>query len=58
VEDVVDLPLPEQREVDSERGDDFLNLKGAMIFVVQLFQGSARLDVALVEYYQVSYLIF
>ena len=58
MEDVVDLPLPEQREVDSERGDDFLNLKGAMIFVVQLFQGSARLDVALVEHYQVSYLIF
>jgi len=53
----VDLPLPGQREVNSEWGDDLLDLEGAMIFVVQLLRWSARFDVASIEYYQVSHLV-
>jgi len=57
VEDVVDLPFPEQHEVDRQGGNDFLNLAGAMILVVQLLRRAARFDVAPIEHYQVSYLV-
>jgi len=57
VEDVVDLPFPGQHEPDSQGGDDFLDLEGTMILVVQLLLGMARLDVVSIEHYQVSYLV-
>jgi len=57
VEDVVDLPFPRQREADGERGDDFLNLKGTVVFVVQFLRRAARPNVASAEHDQVSHLI-
>jgi len=36
VEEVVNLPLSRWREVDGEWADDFFDLEGAMIFVIQL----------------------
>ena len=35
MEDVVDLLLLGQCEADGQWGDDFLNLEGTMIFVIQ-----------------------
>ena len=57
MEDVVDLPIPRQREADGERGDDFLDLKRAMVFVVQFLRWSAGFDIPSVEHYQVSHLV-
>jgi len=57
MEDVVDLPIPRQREADSEWGDDFLNLEGTMILVVQLPQGAAGFNIPSAEHHQVSYLV-
>jgi len=57
MEDIVDLPLPRQRETGGERRDDFLNLEGTMIFVVQFSRGSARFDIVSVEHNQISYLV-
>ena len=57
MEDVVDFPFPGQREADGQGRNDFLDLEGAMILVVQLPRGAARFDVAPVEHYQVSYLV-
>ena len=53
----MDLPLPGQREVNSEWGDDLLDLEGAMIFVVQFPRGAACFDIAAIKHYQVSYLV-
>ena len=53
----MDLPIPGQRDSDRQRGDDFFNLEGAMIFVVQLPCGAACFDVASAEHHQVSYLV-
>jgi len=57
MEDIVDLPFSRQREVDGEWGDDFLDLKGTLIFVVQLLCWVTHFDVAAVEHHQVSYLV-
>jgi len=54
----MDLPSPGQRELDTQGGDDFLDLEGTMILVVQFLRGVVRFDVAPVEHYQVSYLIW
>jgi len=53
MENIVYFPFPREREADGERGNDLLDLEGAMIFVVQLFRGSARFDVAATKHYQV-----
>ena len=58
MKDVVDLPFPGQCESDCEGRDDFFHLEGAMILVVQLSGGSARLDIASVEHHQVPDLVF
>jgi hypothetical protein len=34
MEDIMNLPLPREREANGEWVDDFFNLEGAMIFVV------------------------
>ena len=57
VKDVVDLPLSRECESDREWRNDFFELEGDMILVVQLPRRSARLDVAPTKHYQVSYLI-
>ena len=43
--------------MDGEWGDNFLNLEGTMVFMVQFFRGATRFDVAATEHYQVSYLM-
>jgi len=58
MQDVVNLPFPGQCKSNYKGQDDFFHLEGAMILVVQLLGGSARLDVAPVEYHQVSDLGF
>ena len=57
VEDVVNLPFAGKREAYREWRDDFLDLEGTMIPVVQLLRGTACFDVVAVEHYQVSYLV-
>jgi len=57
VEDVVDLPFPGQHEADGYWGDDFLDLEGTVILVVQFLRVAARFDVAPIEHHQVSYLV-
>ena len=57
MEDIVDLPLPRQREPNHEGENDFLNLKGTMVFVVQLLRWLACFDVSAAEHYQISYLV-
>jgi len=54
----VNLPFLGQRESNCEGRDDLFHLEGAMILVVQLPGGSARLDVAPVAHHQVSDLVF
>jgi len=58
MKDIVNLPFPGQCELNCKGRDDLYHLEGAMILVVQLPGGSARLDVAPVEYHQVSDLVF
>ena len=41
--------------MNGERGDDFLDLEGTMILVVQFLRGAACFDVSAAEHYQVSY---
>jgi len=57
MEDIVDLPFPGQCETDGQGGDNFLDLKGTMVLVVQFLREAACFDVALVEHYKVSYLV-
>ena len=57
MENVVDLPFPGQCEADSQWGNDFLDLKGSMVLVVQFVRGAVRFDVASAEHHQVSYLV-
>jgi len=57
VKDIVDFPFPGQCEADGQWGDDFFDLKGTMVLVLQLLRGAACFDVAPVEHYQVSYLV-
>jgi len=57
VENVVNLPLPRQCEADGQWGEDFLNLEGTMVFVIQFLQGTARFNVASAEHHQVPYLV-
>ena len=57
MEDVVDLPFPGQREFDGEWGDDFLDLEGAVVLVIQLLGGAPSLDVPTIEHYQVADLV-
>jgi len=51
MEDVVDLPFTGKREAYHEWRDDFLDLEGTMILVVQLLRGMACFDVAAIEHY-------
>jgi len=56
MENIVYFPFAGERESYCERGDDFLDLEGTMILVIQLLLGSARFDVASAEHHQVPYL--
>jgi len=56
MENIVYFPFAGERESYREWGDDFLDLEGTMILAIQLFQGSARFDVASAEHHQVPYL--
>ena len=58
MEDVVYLPFLWECQADGERGDDFFDLEGTMIFVVHLPRGAAHLDIASVEHNQVPYLVY
>jgi len=53
----MDLSFSGKRETDGQWGDDFLDLEGTMILVIQLLRGVARFDVAPIEHHQVSYLV-
>ena len=57
MENIVDFPFLRECEVDSQQGNDFLNLEGVMIFMIQLPQQSARFNVTSIEHHQVSYLV-
>ena len=57
MENVVDFPFPGKCKTYRKWGNDFLNLEGAMILVVQLLRGSACSDVAPIVYDQGSHLI-
>ena len=56
MKNVVYFPFARKRESYRECGNNFLDLKGTVIFVIQLLRGSARFDVAPAEHYQVPYL--
>jgi len=58
MENVVNFPLSEKCEIYHKWGDDFLNLEGAMILVVQLLRWSVSFDFVSAEYNQVSYLVY
>ena len=58
MKEVVNLLFLRQRKSNCEGRDDLFHLEGAMILVIQLPGGAARLDVAPVEHYQVSDLVF
>jgi len=58
MKDVVNLPFPGQCKSNCKGRDDFFHLEGAMILVVQLPGGSARLDVMPIEHHQFSDLVF
>jgi len=58
MEDVVNLPFLGQRESNCKGRDDLFYLEGAMVLVVQLPEGSVRLDLAPIEHHQVSNLVF
>ena len=56
MENIVYFPLAGKRDSYRERGDDFLDLEGTVIFVIQLLRGSAHSDVAPAEHHPVPYL--
>ena len=56
MENVVYFPLAGKRESYREWGDDFLDLEGTVILVIQFLRGPARFDVASAEHHQVPYL--
>jgi len=56
MENIVYFPFVEKRESCRERGDDFLDLEGTVILVIQLLRGSTGFDVASAEHHQVPYL--